>query len=243
MMKKWLIISNIILLAVVTILLIRGNYKGRTEKFLQNKLEMKDTYSYDMNPIYKRETEKFMLYDKQADIVMLGNSITEQADWNELLKRNDVINRGISGDITEGMLMRLSSVLKAKPKYCFFMGGINDITRRVSYDKTLKNIKKIAEELKANGITPVIQSVLYTEIRFDGYEYNNPIVTILNEDLKKYCAEKEIIFLDLNEYLSANSMLKSEYSDDGLHLNSSGYAAWARILEELFIKCKFMSED
>lgn len=242
-MKKFLIISNILLLTLTIILIIHGSFIKRSEEYIKNELDVRDQYTYDMNPVYLRETEKFMLFDKQYDIVMLGNSITAQVDWNELLKRNDIANRGISGDITEGMLKRIRSVLKVKPKYCFFMGGINDITRRVSYDKTLNNIIQIADTLKANGIKPVIQSVLYTEGRFNSSEYNNPIVTKLNDDLIKFCADKDIMFLDLNPYLSENCILKSEYTDDGLHLNAEGYAVWGKILEDFFSKCKIIVEE
>jgi hypothetical protein len=31
---------------------------------------------------------------------MLGNSLTAGVDWNELLDRPDIANRGIGGDIT-----------------------------------------------------------------------------------------------------------------------------------------------
>ena len=119
-----------------------------------------------MNPNYYPKKEQFDMISGQFDIVMLGNSITEQIDWNELLGRNDIANRGISGDITEGMLLRMDSVLKLKPSLCFFMGGVNDITRRVSYEKILNNITEIIHVLSAEGIETVIQSVLYTENRF-----------------------------------------------------------------------------
>jgi len=187
-------------------------------------------YTYDMNPVYKSETERFMRSDEKSDIVMFGNSITSQADWNELLGREDIVNRGISGDITEGMLKRIRSVLKVKPKYCFLMGGINDITRRVPYEETLSNLKTIAEILKTNGIIPVMQSVLYTESRFFSSDYNNPIVTKLNDDIMEFCSENRIDFLDLNRFLSENNSLKAEYTDDGLHLNAKGYEVWGKVL-------------
>lgn len=235
-MKKFLVISNLIFITAVIFLFIKGNFWNASNNFIDKKLNIKDTYTYDMNIFYKTESEKFMLFDKQADIVMLGNSITAQIDWNELLRRDDIANRGLSGDITEGMLKRMKSVLKVKPKICFFMGGINDITRRVSIEKTVKNIKQITEFLTANDIKPVIQSVLYTESRFYSSDYNNPIVTQLNDELKKFCEEKNIIFLDLNKYLSVNETLKSELTDDGLHLNAKGYAAWGSILVEFLSK-------
>jgi len=50
------------------------------------------------------------------DIVFLGNSITDGAEWGELFADIHVKNRGISGDITDGVLARLGNILRGKPK-------------------------------------------------------------------------------------------------------------------------------
>ncbi len=217
-MKKFLIILNIVLLLIVIILLIKGDLWNRSR-------------GYNDNYMYKPETEKFMLFSKQADIVMLGNSITAGIDWSELLDRKDIVNRGINGDITEGMLNRMNSVIKVKPKICFFMGGINDLSRRVSPDKTVVNIKNIINILLENDIKPVLQSILYTNEMFYDFEHNNKYVTIFNEKLKKFANEKGVLYLDMNEYLSENNLLKAEYTPDGLHLNAEGYIVWGQIVK------------
>lgn len=229
-MKKIIGIIISVLLAVLIFILLIGDFSARTVSGTTGFSELTEKYTYDKNPVYKSESEKFMRYEGNSNIVMLGNSITSQADWTYLLGRNDVLNRGISGDITEGMLRRLVSVIKVKPSICFLMCGINDITRRVPYEETLSNIKTIAQILKTNGIIPVIQSVLYTESRFFSSEYNNPIVTELNDDLIKFCGEENIDFIDLNRFLSENNSLKPEYTDDGLHLNAKGYEVWSKVL-------------
>ena len=44
-------------------------------------------------------------------IVMLGDSITEGGeDWNKYFKSNNIVNRGISGDTTLGVLARLNEI-------------------------------------------------------------------------------------------------------------------------------------
>lgn len=219
-MKKILIVSNIVLLLIVIILLTKGSYWNRS-------------YNYNDNPKYKPETEKFMLFTKQADIVMLGNSITAGIDWNELLGRKDIVNRGINGDITEGMLNRMNSVLKVKPKICFFMGGINDLSRRVSPENIVENIKKIVSTLLENDIKPVLQSIIYTEKSFYDYEHNNKYVTIINKELKKFAEGKGVLYLDMNKDLSEKGLLKAEYTPDGLHLNAEGYIVWGRVVKEI----------
>jgi lysophospholipase L1-like esterase len=46
---------------------------------------------------------------------MLGDSITDEGEWTELLGFN-VKNRGISGDTIERILHRLDTILESKPK-------------------------------------------------------------------------------------------------------------------------------
>ncbi len=63
------------------------------------------------------------------DVVFIGNSITNGAEWNELFPRKRVKNRGISGDTSEGVYDRLDPVVKGKPAKIFILVGGNDISR------------------------------------------------------------------------------------------------------------------
>ena len=47
---------------------------------------------------------------------MLGDSITDEAQWDELLNSTTIQNRGISGDTTSGVLDRLNSMKKKSKK-------------------------------------------------------------------------------------------------------------------------------
>ena len=242
-MKKFLIILNILLFLLVIILVIKGNLWNRSNQYISRKLNIQDEYIYTDNSKYKPKSENFMLFNKQADIVMLGNSITAGVNWNELLERKDIVNRGINGDITEGMLNRMNSVLKVKPKVCFFLGGINDLTRRVAPDNTIANIKSIINTLLENNIKPILQSIIYTEKRFYDFEHNNKFVAIINTELEKFAEEKGILFLDLNTHLSENNLLKSEYTHDGLHLNAEGYVVWGKIVKEIIENGELIIEN
>ena len=55
-----------------------------------------------------------------GDIVFIGNSITELGgDWGKRLDCSSLKNRGISGDVTEGVLKRLGEITYVKPKKYF----------------------------------------------------------------------------------------------------------------------------
>ena len=47
----------------------------------------------------------------KGKIIFLGNSITEFGDWQKLLNDTTVVNRGIAGDNTFGVLARLDDVI------------------------------------------------------------------------------------------------------------------------------------
>jgi len=229
-MKSSLLI--IILSITALILFIKGNFSERIRNYCEARLDVKDKYTYDMNYLYHLREEQHMSYDIQADIVMFGDSMTEFANWNELLCRNDIVNRGISGDITEGMLNRILTIFKVKPKICFFMGGINDIIRRISYERITKNIFSLLSELKKNEIKPVIFSVIYTGNRYDDSEKINASVKKLNSDLENYAKENSIEYINLNAILCPEGFLKAEYTYDGLHLNAEGYKIWASLFKK-----------
>ena len=67
---------------------------------------------YLKNRFYHQQLGLYEIYrTTHSDVVMLGNSITFGADWNELLGRTSVVNRGIVSDNTFGILSRMEEGL------------------------------------------------------------------------------------------------------------------------------------
>src|SRR5215204_3668553 len=98
---------------------------------------------------YALKVEQFRSFPNSSnDIIFLGNSITAGTDWMELLGRTDVRNRGISGDITFGILERLQEVTEGKPAKVFILIGINDISRNVPDSVIVSNYLKIVQRIK-----------------------------------------------------------------------------------------------
>src|SRR6478736_1622024 len=89
---------------------------------------------------YAQRVANFRSYpNSEKDIIFLGNSITDYTDWNELLQLPEARNRGISGDITFGILERLDEVTEGKPAKIFILIGINDIARNIPDSVILNN--------------------------------------------------------------------------------------------------------
>lgn len=163
----------------------------------------------------------------QPSGVMLGNSITEQGDWAQLLGRADVRNCGQGGYTTGQMLWHLdTTVIAAQPRHCLIMGGINDLTVGVAPDQIYANLTAIAHRLQAAGIQPVLQSTLLPH----DDSATQAVIQALNTRLAAWAQREGLAYLDLNAHLSGEKGLLSAYTTDGVHLNAAGYAAWASLL-------------
>ncbi len=205
-----------------------------TASYSQNKNTTTTTepYNFRSNPNYTYEMGLYDIYKTQrADIVMLGNSITHGVNWNELLGREKVIERGIPSDNLDGFISRLDYVTKLKPKVCFIMGGINDIYNWTPLEKVFQNYTFIIKELKAKNIKVVIQSTLYVNAKYPSAADRNMQVESLNKLLLDYAKKNNIEFIDLNQKLSTARFLNGDVTYDGLHLNAKGYRIWGREVE------------
>ena len=184
---------------------------------------------------YKKRFAEFFEFKKTYHIVMLGDSITDRTDWNKLLDRDDILNRGISGDNTDGMLKRLDS-FPHTIRVAFIMIGINDLGKGSSVEHIYLNYIKILTKLQKLAITPIIQSTLY--VTYDTDNRKNRDIVHLNSLIMRYAIKHNIVFIDLNYYLSKNGHLCYQYSNDGIHLNRLGYKKWGLILKNYLKKHK-----
>ncbi len=211
-----------------------------------------DSSYYQKNPVYQFETSMYKLNKlRNPDIVMFGDSHIQSARWNELLGNYKVINRGIAGDVTEGMKNRLTGIIKLHPKIVIFEGGINDVYNWVNPKLILNNIEYIIKTLKHNKINVIVNSIFlsgkywgkdwikrnHPEIDIVKYNFErNKVVKNINKSLQKLCSENGAFFLDLNKRLEKNGFLNERFSRDYLHLNAKGYEIWARELNKILRK-------
>lgn len=195
---------------------------------LKNKLSSNDQEAeYPVKYLHKKSF--YEVNGKQADIVMIGDSITNGAEWHELFSKVSIVNRGIGGDTTLGILNRIDSIISVKPEKAFIMVGVNDIGKGYTPEEVFNSYKQIINTLKNNHITPYIQSTIYTGEKFS---YYNKDIKILNDLLREYALQESIVFIDLNSKLSVNEILSSRYSLDDIHLNGLGYSIWKELLDK-----------
>ncbi|WP_052880385.1 SGNH/GDSL hydrolase family protein [Vibrio coralliirubri] len=167
-------------------------------------------------------------FSPNADLVMFGDSITEWAPWADIFRDISMVNRGLAGDTTTGMLRRIDTTLNVNPKLVCFMAGINDLAQGYDVDHIYQNYIDMLKVWQENDIRILVQSTLYVGSKLQGL---NPSVELLNSKISEYCSQQGIAFLDVNSVLSPNQLLSNEYSCDDLHLNAKAYQAWAEILQ------------
>ncbi len=163
---------------------------------------------------------------KKSDVIFLGDSITEGFDLNTYIHHSGIVNLGISGDTTYGVLNRLGQLDNNNNAIVFLMIGVNDLGVNESIDDIKNNVATIIDDLKSKDLYLIVQSVLLT----DGRKRDNDKISLLNKELIKLSKQEDITYLDLNPFLVKNDKLNSEFTYDGLHLNEAGYKAWAHVI-------------
>ncbi len=158
---------------------------------------------------------------------MLGDSIIGRGEWDKLLSKEHLLNLGIDGDTTLGILNRIDSVVEVLPRSVFFMAGINDLCSSIPLEKVFRNYKKILETLKSKNINILVQLTLFTEMTAI-----NKKVKEFNFLVKEYCEKEDLRYIDLNPILCEREILKDSYSTDGLHLNFIAYHVWAKEIKD-----------
>lgn len=192
------------------------------------------------NGYYRERLAYFkQMPDRKNEIIFLGNSITEVGEWQELVNKPNVLNRGISGDNSYGVYARLDEVLSSRPAKVFLMIGVNDIKRGTPPEYILYNYRRIVARVKKESpntrlylqsVLPVTESVLadiYIRI-------TNEKIRHLNDSLKTIAAGAGLTYVDLHHdvYADAQGQLKKELTTDGLHLQPTAYILWVDYLRK-----------
>lgn len=171
---------------------------------------------------------------QQGDIVMLGNSITAQCDWAELMNNPKIKNRGIPGDTTEGILERVGGILSGVPAKIFLMVGINDLLFHEP-GKVVETYEKIVAKIRNES--PSTQLYLYSILPVNPAVRNVPVkngdILFINKEIEGMAKDKQLIYIDLSSKFSDNNgFLFEKYTSDGVHLNGDAYLVWKKEIEQ-----------
>lgn len=166
------------------------------------------------------------------NIVFIGDSLTQWFDWGKRFEDDEVANLGIAGEPVEGLLDRrevLYAHIRNQPDYIFLMTGINNIlSGQYTIDAPYREIvRNLTGRYKRSRV--VVQSLL--PVSCPGI--SNAVIADVNRRLEQIALEGNAGYLDVySAFINEEGDPGSEYlQDDGIHLTSKGYAAWAREVE------------
>ena len=153
---------------------------------------------------------------------------------------------GICGEVTGEMLLRFrTAVLHRLPQTVIILGGTNDLGWNADPTEIMRNLIKMYELARAASIVPVPVTVpsIRVEVGRDNPEASSWLAEHihrrqrLNALIADYAERKGLPYFDLfSATVEPHSLLLAEpYSNDGLHLTTSGYRLFGRLLyEQLF---------
>ena len=180
---------------------------------------------YDILPVHEGST------------IFVGDSITDDCEWNELFGSQDILNRGIDGNTSESVLQRIKEISRHQPAKVFFAIGTNDFPTRTP-DQVLDNVRKCCDSIAADSPDTriFIESVLPVGPKqmffIDGQEAKNEWISELNRKYDSFCAERGYVFIDTHTaFLGKDGKtMAKDFTSDNLHLNGNGYRILADVL-------------
>ena len=192
-------------------------------------------------PGFNRYKEANAALTKAPKAVFFGDSITD--GWAkkdpDFFSSNNFAGRGISGQTTAQMLVRLrADVIDLGPRYMVLLAGINDLAMNngpIELENVFGNIVSMVELVKLHKIKPVL-CLLFPATRI-GWRpsLGDPTEKIvrLNGMIADYAKAHKIpcveYFADIDK---SSGNLPKELSHDSIHPNLDGY----RIMEKEILK-------
>jgi hypothetical protein len=172
--------------------------------------------------------------DKPADLIFIGDSITEQWRWgagSAVWKRHyeyRAFDFGLGADRTQHTLWRLENIDLSfiAPKVAVIMIGTNNV--QDTPEDIAAGVRAVvaATQKKFAGIKVIVTSILPNSRAPDRMAAANKLIAPLADS-------KTVYYLDLASRFTPEGDNWKGLSSDKLHLSAYGYGMWADELEAL----------
>lgn len=168
-----------------------------------------------------------------GDSLTNGHGLPAELCWTNLLSQSlqiEVVNYGISGDTSGGMVGRFNHMLVTEnPSHVFVMGGTNDLSFGLPDNIILSNIKAMTRQARHLDIPFIIgvPSTYYPSGEAKLYDIN---VEQFQERLKVYQLKvKDFIAKDNCPQIDFSFGLeRKHFLEDGIHPNELGQEIMAK---------------
>lgn len=173
-----------------------------------------------------------------GDSITYGYGVKQRECFVSLLSEKlpfaKVINKGVNGDTTSGILSRsYRDIVCEKPSKVIIMVGTNDTFLSVPLKNIEENIKLISKECILSSIEPIIgvpppvipyMAKKYWDSHID-YDFVNSNISAYSNVITKYCLLNSIKYIDFyNIFINALSLEEPmNLYCDGIHPNAKGH--------------------
>ncbi|NCA11426.1 G-D-S-L family lipolytic protein, partial [bacterium] len=184
-------------------------------------------------------------------VVFLGDSITQGwgDDFRGQFPGMKAANRGIGGDTTRGMLIRLADdVLALDPAAIVILAGTNDIEVGIEPEAIARNVGRIIAAIKEHDgrsgrTTPIVLCRVFPS----SATKQRPSETIqklnrLLEDAVR--GDRQVTLVDTwSLFADEAGDAQPAFFPDLLHLNPAGYEKWASALRPVLATLGFVETE
>ncbi len=190
--------------------------------------------------VYEHRAQHFeKLPEQPGSIIFLGDSQVQQAEWHEIFGDSPaVLNRGISGDFSAGVLKRLPEVLRHKPLKIFLLVGVNDLVFGKTVAEIETDYRAIVQRTRAESPDTelYLSSLLPVNNKVRDVGLENSAIQALNSRIRQIATDFALPYIDLyNPLTDADGNLAAKFTDDGLHINGLGYVAVKNEIADLMM--------
>lgn len=176
--------------------------------------------------------------DEQAEIIFIGDSITEFFPITKYLKTNtSMANRGIAASRTDHILEHISlHVYGNRLRQVILLIGVNDLGYGIAHETTLQNVRQIIDRILDDypfikitllELLPVSQDEKYAKTV--GLRTNDAILALNDAyaTIANTYFNVELVPL-YKAFLDDQQQLAERWTLDGLHLSQEGYQQLAK---------------
>lgn len=163
-----------------------------------------------------------------TQIILLGDSLVADHDWQSRMPSYKVTNLGVPGAMTSDLLESLPEI-KQQTKFTdviMIMVGTNDLL--AGNFEFINTLKKIFVQLNHDFPTAEILSCSLFPMKLP--HMSDYTIDNLNSHIEAFTMQTGCCFLDIHRRLSDSD--QPVFQEDGIHLTEMAYEVWARALLE-----------
>ena len=212
------IVKTLVLFLIVAVLFVFAFMYARDNNLLENVFHIKPQVKVQV----KEKEVKTMDYN----YLFIGDYHTEGLEFDVFYKPYVKISNEdyTTVDILDDLR---NHIYVYNPTDVFIELGSNDLTDEDSISELVNNLKKIVRGIQNNRslATIYVESLYPVNDTIDGFDSNLSIEYIkkANKEIESMCKSLDVTYIDMYKELSEDDLLKDDYTDDGIKLNSDGY--------------------